>query len=479
MERKKEVFSCVMVCLAAFTQGTMFLWNSFSLPSLMEEHSLESDGNISGTSGTQNFTEGNKVEGHNESLIASAHSIGAALGAILSGFVLTLGPMHVVIPLLSVFIISSWALMVHGVSMLMMIAGKILLGLSVTLQCSQVPLYIAHVAPTEHRGLLLSSISIIRNLSQIIVTAAAVLLPIDWRFITYLFGVAPVAILALGGPLLHKVGKMESKTKHNSNCITFGILNVTNFSTSLNLTNRTHPILGNCLTLVPNAVDSIGEISKLPEKKMELERNYGSAKIDTLNHKTSTILKSSIIISLFAIAYILSGMGILTNFPNKLFTPNYPYNPLVATSAALFCNLIGSIISSILTRKFGLKTILIVSSGFMALCMALLSIFYNFSMVNVHNFMFYFPLIICILFFLCLSIGVGTIFIVILGEKSPLQKRSITMLMILVTMEIFEALQNFLAPIVINYLQTSGLTLMFGLHAVINIGLGIISYIFM
>ena len=110
------------------------------------------------------------------------------------------------------------------------------MGLSVTLQCSQVPLYIAHVAPSEHRGLLLSSISIIRNLSQIIVTAAAVLLPIDWRFITYLFGVAPVAILAVGGPLLHKVGKMESKTKHNSNCITFGILNVINSVSYTHLT---------------------------------------------------------------------------------------------------------------------------------------------------------------------------------------------------------------------------------------------------
>ena len=47
----------------------------------------------------------------------------------------------------------------------------------------------------------------------------------------------------------------------------------------------------------------------------------------------------------------MSGMVLLTNFPSKLITPSYPYRPLTASSIALGANLLGSVISTLLTNR--------------------------------------------------------------------------------------------------------------------------------
>ena len=208
MTGKKKVFSCIMVCLSAFTQGTMFLWNSFSLPNLENEGFMEKDCNMSDNNLSLNITEdacAEDISEHHVSLIASAHSIGAAVGALFSGTILSLGPLNIILPILSIAVVLSWAMMVHAPTLIIMVVGKTLLGLFVTLQCSQVPLYIAQVAPNKHKGLLLSSFSIIRNMAQIIVTASAELLPLSWRMMTYLFGLLPAGLLVLAGPVLSKV----------------------------------------------------------------------------------------------------------------------------------------------------------------------------------------------------------------------------------------------------------------------------------
>eukprot|EP00090_Calanus_glacialis_P008071 TRINITY_DN16416_c0_g1_i1.p1 TRINITY_DN16416_c0_g1~~TRINITY_DN16416_c0_g1_i1.p1 ORF type:complete len:486 (+),score=63.16 TRINITY_DN16416_c0_g1_i1:32-1489(+) len=484
MEGKKKVFSCIMVCLSAFTQGTMFLWNSFSLPKLEKEALMDNNCNISDSNITMHITEeacvGDLSE-HHLSFIASAHSIGAALGALFSGSVLSLGPLNMILPILSIAVVLSWAMMVHAPSLTIMVVGKILLGLSVTLQCSQVPLYIAHVAPSKHRGLLLSSFSIIRNLSQIIVTASAELLPLTWRVMTYIFGIVPAVLLALAGPCLIKVEEIDSNLKNDPDSVAYGILNVTNFSAWMNSTliNQKHPIFGKCISLVPNSVDNIAELSKLPEMKKELERNYGSAKVSTMRQKNWSIIKSTLFLMFFASSYILSGMVLITNFPSKLFTSTYPFKPLLAMSVSLFSNLIGSIISSFLTDKFGVGIILMVSSSGMAFCMSCLSVYYNFDMCSTYSLMCYFPLIVTIIFFISLSIGIGTIFIVIIGEKLPLKKRSLTMPLIMVTMEILEAVQNFILPLLISYMNTYGLTVIFGGHAVANMASVLVAFLWL
>ena len=484
MEGKKKVFSCIMVCLAAFTQGTMFLWNSFSLPYIEKEPFIvENDNNMREGNLTMDISEDNhtvNISEHHSGLIASAHSIGAAIGAICCGSVLSIGPLNIVLPLLSFAVVLSWALMVHASSLSMLVAGKLLLGLSVTLQCSQVPLYIAQVAPTKHRGLLLSSFSIIRNLSQIIVTASAELLPLSWRMMTYLFGVVPAGLLALVGPGLSKVEDVDTNMKNDADSIAYGIMNVTNFSTWFNslLICQKHPVLGKCISLITNSVDNIAEISKLPQKKQELERNYGSAKVSTAKQKNWSIIKSTLFLMFFASSYILSGMVLITNFPSKLFTPAYPYKPLIAMSLSLLSNLIGSMFSSFLTNKFGLRMVLMFSSTMMALCMSCLSIFYHFNMCTANNYlMCYFPLIIIIIFFVSLAIGIGTIFIVIIGEKLPLKKRSLTMPVIMVTMEILEAVQNFILPLLISYFDKIGLTVIFGGHAVANLASVLVAFL--
>lgn len=64
-----------------------------------------------------------------------------------------------------------------------------------------------------------------------------------------------------------------------------------------------------------------------------------------------TIARSTAYITFFACSYIMSGMVLLTNFPSKLITPSYPYRPLTASSIALGSNLLGSVISSLLTNR--------------------------------------------------------------------------------------------------------------------------------
>ena len=479
MEGKKKVFSCIMVCLAAFTQGTMFLWNSFSLPTIGKESLMNNNSEMSSDNLTVRTTE--ETSEHHVSLIASAHSIGAAIGALFSGSVLSLGPLNILLPSLAIAVVLSWAMMVHASSLPVLVTGKILLGLFITLQCSQVPLYIGQVAPSRHRGLLLSSFSIIRNIAQIIVTASAAYLPLGWRMMTYLFGVVPACLLALSGPCLTRVEEIESNLKNDPDSIAYGIMNVTNFSAWMNSTliNQKHPVFGKCISIVTNSVDNIGELSKLPEKKKELERNYGSAKVSTARKKGWLITRSMFFLAFFASSYILSGMVLITNFPYIIFSATYPYKYLLATSISLFGNLIGSIFSSFLTDKFGISVILMVTSSIMSVCMTCLSVYYYFDMCSSNSLLCYFPLIIVIIFFISLAIGIGTIFIVIIGEKLPIKKISLTMPVIMVTMELLEAAQNFLLPLLISSIGRYGLPVVFGGHAVANIVSVLVAFIWL
>jgi len=298
---------------------------------------------------------------------------------------------------------------------------------------------------------------------------------------TYLFGIVPACLLALSGPCLKKVDEVESNLKNDPDSIAYGIMNVTNFSAWMNSTliNQKHPIFGKCISLVTNSVDNIAELSKLPEKKKELERNYGSAKVSTVRQKSWSIIKSTLFLMFFASSYILSGMTLITNFPSKLFPSSYPYTPLLAISISLLSNLIGSIFSSFLTDKFGIGIILMASSSLMALCMACLSVYYHFDMCSSYHLMCYFPLVTVNIFFISLAIGIGTIFIVIIGEKLPLKKRSLTMPMIMVTMEIIEAVQTYTLPLLISFMDTHGLTVVFGGHALANLASVLIAFLWL
>ena len=58
--------SCVLVSLAAFSQGTMFVWNSFSLPEIEAES--QQPGNF-----TPSLT--SSPASHTSSFLASAHRL--------------------------------------------------------------------------------------------------------------------------------------------------------------------------------------------------------------------------------------------------------------------------------------------------------------------------------------------------------------------------------------------------------------------
>ena len=172
-------------------------------------------------------------------------------------------------------------------------------------------------------------------------------------------------------------------------------------------------------------------------------------------------------------------MFFVTNFPFKLFSSIYPFPYLLASAVSNFANLAGSIFSSFLTAKYGIRPLLVGSSFVMALCMACLSVYYYFDMCPSYYFMCFFPFIIVLMFYMSLALGIGTIFFVIIGEKLPIKKRSLTMPLITVTMELLEAAQNFFLPLLISYMDTYGygLTVVFGGHALANIASVIVVFL--
>lgn len=225
-------------------------------------------------------------------------------------------------------------------------------------------------------------------------------------------------------------------------------------------------------------MDNIAELSNLPEKKKDLERNYGSSKISTNKHKNWTVFKSAMRLVFFASSYSLSGMVLLTNFPEKLYESDLPYRPLVATSLALVSNLIGSIVSSFMTNLISIRITLVLSSILMSFCMGAMGVFHSNDDISCdeNSYQCYIPLVIVLAFFVSLSIGIGTIFVVIIGEKLPLKRRALTVPFIMVTMEVCEAFQIFFLPKLIEHFDEDGLLGGFITFAAVNFLSAILSF---
>ena len=149
MSDTRRLISCLLVCLASFTQGVMYAWNSFAVPQLTSDNNLNNTDLII-------------------SYVSSSHSMGSAVGAIFSGFISYCGPLHRVIPIISLLTAVAWSVIALVKSLPILATGKFFVGFLIVLECSHVPLYIASVCPEKYSGFLLSLFSITRNLSQIL-----------------------------------------------------------------------------------------------------------------------------------------------------------------------------------------------------------------------------------------------------------------------------------------------------------------------
>ena len=83
------------------------------------------------------------------------------------------------------------------------------------------------------------------------------------------------------------------------------------------------------------------------------------------------------------------------------------------------------------------------------------------------------------MFYFSLALGIGSVFVTIIGEKLPLRKRNLTMPAILVAMEICEAAQNFLLPLLVTQFGVAALALLFIMYGVSNLCSAFVAHIWL
>ena len=460
-EKRREwhqVFSCLVVTLASLCQGTMFVWNGFALPRIEEE--LQA--------GCANCTQPGSAD-HNWlvgqiSLLASANSIGAAAGAAVAGWAVSALPPVRLIPGLAVATGLSWVCLLAA-PLPGMLAGKLVLGLAVSVQCSAVPLYISAVAPKSCTGLLLSLYSIVRNAGQVVVTTMSVLTPLSWQTLTAIFGVGPAALLLLLGPLLALPRSETSTVESRQEGLLYGMLSGTNFAMWAGHRQGETEAPSNTIS---KTLDNVGRIQNIIEKKKELEKKYGSSKVSTQRKKGLAITKATSFIVFFGCSALLSGACVIINYPSKLITSVYPYEAVTILSISLGIKLFGSVVSSVVTTKLGMKLPLMVSSALMAVSMLVFSVYYSFYPCTEGSTWCFLPAVNIMFFYFCFSLGIDSLFHTIVGARLPLRKRILTIPAVHVSREVLTAAQNALVPVLVDQFGHWALAALFAVFGVIN-----------
>ena len=220
--------------------------------------------------------------------------------------------------------------------------------------------------------------------------------------------------------------------------------------------------------MVRKTSETVGELSKIIEKKKELEKNYGSSKISTLNNKGVAITKATLYIVFLGCSSILSGIVVIINFPSKLITSDYPYNAVTVLSVSLGVKLLGSIVSSFVTLRFGMKLPLLLSFVVMAVSMFVFSAYYGLSLCSAGSAWCFLPAANIVTFYFAFAIGIGSLLPTIIGERLPLRQRIVTLPAILVSQEAVTAAQNGLVPLLLDQFDNFALFPLFTLFGLSN-----------
>ena len=150
-------------------------------------------------------------------------------------------------------------------------------------------------------------------------------------------------------------------------------------------------------------------------------------------------------------------------------TTAYPYTYSAATIAFLTCNLLGSMISTLVSKHLSQRAILITTNTILVISTAALSVYYFYLPCTFGNTIFcYIPIAICIIFFTAIGIGIGTLFTVYLGDL-PKEGQSVSLPAVLVWLNLMNYLQNQLFLLVMKWAGEFALPGMFLFHTIVNI----------
>jgi len=455
-----SILSCCVVCVAAFAQGVLLMWVNPVLPQL-----------VNGTDHDDHLPPLDDVK---LSFVTSAHNIGSMIGAALSGLVLLLAKylgLHRLFPLLALFSSLSWLLLSMVPHYQAVIAGRALAGLFVTTLASLSPNYIATVAPEAYRGVMLSVFNVVRNVGMNMTALVGAYL--SWPVMSNVFGTVPPIIILLSFWFLQ-------------------------------------PVTNNPYSALENQISTNSDFSVRSEED-EDDDEFGDQVnlIKPVRSKTN-ILKSALRLIFLGTVYSLSGTCPLTSFTSDLIpchpvnrnktmllepnqtlffrvsplmltssdpdlsttsacTTSYPYTYSAATIAFLTCNLLGSMISTLVSKHLSQRSILIFTNAILVICTTTLSVYYFYLPCAPGKIIFcYIPIIICIIFFTAIGIGIGTLFTVYLGDL-PEEGQSVSLPAVLVWLNLMNYLQNQLFLLVLDWAGDMALPGIFLFHTIANV----------
>jgi len=455
------ILSCCVVCVAAFSQGVLLMWVNPVLPQL-----------VNGTDHDDHLPPLDEVK---LSFVTSAHNIGSMVGAALSGLVLLLAKylgLHRLFPLLALFSCLSWLLLSIVPHYQAVIAGRALAGLFVTTLASLSPNYIATVAPEAYRAPMLSTFNVVRNVGMNVTALVGAYL--SWPVMSNVFGTIPPVIILLSFWFLQPVTNNPYKTLENqvSTSSDFSVRTDEEEEESQDFDDRANllpptrsktTILKSALRLIfLGSVYSLSGTCPLTSFTSDLIPCHPVNRNNTLDMETNNTL------------YYRASPLVLTRSDPHLTTTSacttaYPYTYSAATIAFLTCNLLGSMISTLVSKHLSQRAILITTNTILVISTATLSVYYFYLPCTFGNTIFcYIPIIICIIFFTAIGIGIGTLFTVYLGDL-PEEGQSVSLPAVLVWLNLMNYLQNQLFLLVLDWAGELALPGMFLFHTLANL----------
>merc|ERR1711892_1049670 len=396
------------------------------------------------------------------------------IGAALSGPVLLLARylgLHRLFPILALCSSLSWLLLSMVPHYQAVIAGRALAGLFVTTLASLSPNYIATVAPEAYRGVMLSVFNVVRNVGMNMTALVGAYL--SWPVMSNVFGTVPPIIILLSFWFLQPVTinpyrALENQISTNSD---FSVRSEEDedddeFGDQVNLIKPVRSktnILKSALRLIfLGTVYSLSGTCPLTSFTSDLIPCHPVNRNKTMHLEPNQTL-----------FFRVSPLMLTSSDPDLSTTPacttSYPYTYSAATIAFLTCNLLGSMISTLVSKKLSQRSILVFTSTLLVICTMTLSVYYFYLPCTPGKIIFcYIPIIVCIIFFTAIGIGIGTLFTVYLGDL-PEEGQSVSLPAVLVWLNLMNYLQNQLFLLVMDWARGMALPGIFLFHTLINI----------
>jgi MFS transporter, SP family, galactose:H+ symporter len=326
-----------------------------------------------------------------EEVLVSAALVGAVCGSTLSGrFTDVLGRKRAILITAAIFTVGSILCAVAG-SLLLLIVGRLAVGIAIGVASYTAPLYISEMAPANLRGALVT-------LNQLAITSGillayvvdAVFAPSDgWRFM-FAFGAIPAIVLGLGIAVLPESPRWLLLHRRKEEAI-------------------------NVLTRIRGTQDVMPEVNEILE---HAEPGHGSL-ADLFSPFVLPVLFCGIAL---AVIQQITGINTVIYYAPTIFqAAGFHSNEaaIVATAGVGVVNVLMTVVSIPLIDKVGRRPLLLISLSGMGVALAALGI--GFAVGG--EALKFIGVLSLALYIAAFAIGLGPVFWLLISEIFPLNVR--------------------------------------------------------